>query len=69
MPHPDTWIHVLAILYGLLLMTASFRSGRLLEAMRVDALFIKAYSDKTRPLNLVIGLLVAGYAVLALWTR
>jgi len=37
------------------------------EALRVDTLFIPQAGDKTRPLNLVLGLLIAGYGAWSLW--
>ena len=36
--------------------------------MRIDALFIPQYSDNTRPLNLVVGALFAGYGIYSLLT-
>lgn len=69
MNHPDVLINVLGCLYGLLLVSATFVRTRLTEAMRVDALFIPQFSEKTRPLNLIIGLMVAGYGAYSLLTR
>jgi hypothetical protein len=69
MNHPDLLINLLGCLYGLLLVSAVFTRTRFTEAMRIDALFIPRYSEKTRPLNLLAGLLVAGYAAHALLSR
>ncbi len=69
MNHPDVLINLLGCLYGLVLMSAMFMRTRLTEAMRIDALFIPHYSEKTRPLNLLVGLLVAGYAAYSLVSR
>lgn len=69
MNHPDAWINVLGCLYGLLLISATFVRSRLTEAMRIDALFIPRFSERTRPLNLLVGLMVAGYAAYSLLTR
>lgn len=68
MNHPDVLINVLGGLYGLLLIAAMFVRTRLTEAMRIDALFIPNHSEKTRPLNLLAGLLVAGYGIYSLLT-
>jgi hypothetical protein len=69
MNQPDVFINVLGILYGVLLISATFIRSRLTEAMRIDALFMKGYSEKTRPLNFLAGLLVAGYGVYSLMFR
>jgi hypothetical protein len=37
--------------------------------MRIDALFIRDYSEKTRSLNLLAGLLIGGYAAYSLLSR
>jgi len=66
MNSPDLLINLLGCLYGLVLVSAMFMRTRFTEAMRIDALFIPAYSEKTRPLNLLAGLLVAGYAAYSL---
>ena len=63
MNHPDALVHVIAILYGVLLIAATFMRAGFTEALRIDALFLREHSEKTRPLNLVAGLLVAGYAI------
>ncbi len=68
MAHPDVLINALGCLYGLLLMSAMFVRTRLTEAMRIDALFMQQCSEKTRPLNLLVGLLVTGYALYSLLT-
>ena len=69
MNSPDLLIHLLGCLYGSLLVSAMFMRTRLTEAMRIDALFIPRYSEKTRPLNLLAGLLIAGYAAYSLLAR
>lgn len=66
MNHSDVLINVLGILYGATLIGAMFVRTRLTEAMRIDALFIRECTEKTRPLNLVAGLLVAGYGLYSL---
>jgi hypothetical protein len=69
MNHPDLFINLLGIAYGAVLIAATFVRSRLTEAMRIDALFISTYTEKTRPVNLLAGLLVAGYAIHSLWSR
>ncbi len=69
MNNPDLLINAIGILYGALLVSASFIRTRLTEAMRIDALFMREYTEKTRPLNLLAGLLIAGYGMYSLWSR
>jgi hypothetical protein len=66
---PDALIHLLGALYGALLVAAAFMRAPLLEALRIDALFVPGFSEKTRPLNLLAGLLIAGYAAYSLLSR
>jgi hypothetical protein len=61
-----TFIHVVAIVYGLVLMAAVFLRAPLTEAMRIDALFLPNADERTRALNLPLGLLIAGYAAWSL---
>ena len=63
----DTVVNSGAVAYGLLLVLASFVRMPLTEALRVDTLFIPQAGEKTRPLNLVLGLLIAGYGAWSLW--
>ena len=69
MNHPDVLINVLGILYGTLLIFATFVRSSFTESMRIDALFMKGYTEKTRPLNLLAGLLIAGYGIYSLLSR
>ncbi|MFN4003876.1 MAG: hypothetical protein ACK4MJ_00175 [Hylemonella sp.] len=62
-----TAVHAGAVLYGLALVLATFVHTPVTEALRVDALFLPQASAATRPLNLVLGLLVAGYGAWSLW--
>lgn len=66
---PDTLVNALGLAYGALLVAAAFVSNPLTEAMRIDALFIKDAGSGTRPLNLIAGLLVAGYAGYSLFLK
>ncbi len=69
MTSPDTLVNVIGCLYGLVLISTAFYRSRLTEAMRIDAMFIPQFSERTRPLNLLVGLMVAGYAAYSLLTR
>ena len=62
----DVYVNVLGLAYGLMLVMTMFVRTSITEAMRVDALFMSKPSEGSRPLNLVVGLLVAGYAVYSL---
>ncbi len=55
-------INAIGMAYGVLLILAAFVRGSFIEAMRIDALFIKDCTEQTRRLNLIFGLLIAGYA-------
>jgi len=63
----DTVVNAGAIAYGIVLILAMFVRTPVTEAMRVDALFMPQASENTRPLNLVFGLLIAGYGAWSLW--
>jgi hypothetical protein len=65
----DSAVNAGAIAYGLLLVAGTFVRSRLTEALRIDALFIPGAGEKTRPLNLVLGLLIAGYGAWSLWGK
>ena len=62
-------LHIGAMVYGLLLASATFVNHPVTEALRVDAMFLPQASERTRPLNLIFGLLVAGYGAWSLWGR
>lgn len=55
-----------AVLYGLVLIAAAFVRTPLTEALRIDALFLPQASERTRPLNLALGLLIAAYGAWSL---
>lgn len=66
MKNMDFIVLVVGVIYGLVLILTTFVRNRLTESMRVDALFMPHPTDSTRPLNLVVGLLVAGYGIYSL---
>lgn len=62
-----TIVNITGVLYGITLILAAFiRGNRILEAMRVDGLVMPQPTESSRPVNLVLGLLVAGYALYSL---
>jgi hypothetical protein len=65
----DTVVNAGAIAYGIVLILAMFVRTPITEALRIDSLFIPQAGEKTRPLNLVLGLLIAGYGAWSLWGR
>lgn len=69
MSHPDVLVNVMGVLYGAVLVSAVFVRSAFTEAMRIDALFMKESSERTRPLNLLAGLLFAGYSLYSLLSR
>ncbi|MDD5286912.1 MAG: hypothetical protein PHD54_13740 [Desulfuromonadaceae bacterium] len=62
----DTIVNIIGIIYGLILILTLFVRNRVIESMRVDALFMPEASEKSRPVNLLVGLLVAGYGIYSL---
>lgn len=63
----DTLVNAGAVAYGAVLILAAFVRSGLTEALRIDALFLPQAGDRTRPLNLIAGLLIAGYGAWSLW--
>lgn len=65
----DTAVNVIGIIYGLVLILTAFVRNKALEPMRVDVLFMPHPTEKTRPVNLVFGILVAGYGIYSMVIR
>jgi len=63
----DAVVNAGAIAYGAALILAAFVRTPVTEALRIDTLFLPQAGEKSRPLNLVVGLLVAGYGAWSLW--
>lgn len=63
----DQMIHYGGVVYGLLLMVGTFVRTPVTEALRIDALFIPQAGEKSRPLNFIFGLLIAGYGAWSLF--
>jgi hypothetical protein len=59
----DLIVTIGGILYGLLLIAATFVRNRFTETIRIDALFLPTPTDVSRILNLAVGLLLVGYNV------
>lgn len=57
-----------AIAYGLALVASSLVRTPVTEALRIDTLFLPHAGENTRPLNLILGLLIGGYGAWSLWT-
>jgi hypothetical protein len=62
----ETAVNAGAVAYGLVLIMSMFVRTRVTEALRIDTLFIPQAGEKTRPLNLVLGLAIAGYGAWSL---
>jgi hypothetical protein len=69
MKNLDTFVTLGGIVYGLVLILGTFVRSKATESLRVDALLIRQPTDSTRPLNLIIGILVAGYGVYSWFAR
>lgn len=64
----DALVNVGAIAYGAMLVLGMFVRHPVIEALRVDAMFLPHADEKSRPLNLLLGLLIAGYGAWSLWS-
>lgn len=69
MKNLDTIVNSIGVGYGIMLVLTAFVRNRITEPMRIDALFMKQYTENTRPVNLVVGLLVAGYGIYSLLAK
>jgi len=69
MNNMDIIVNAIGITYGLILILTTFVRTRFTESLRIDALFIPQPTESTRPINLIAGLLVAGYGIYSLWAR
>jgi hypothetical protein len=65
----DTIVNAIGILYGLVLILAFFVRNKVIESMRIDALFMPQVSENSRSVNLVAGVLVTGYGLYSLLGR
>jgi tRNA(Leu) C34 or U34 (ribose-2'-O)-methylase TrmL len=65
----DILVNAGAVAYGVTLVVATFVRHPLTEAMRIDALFIPQANERTRPLNLLMGVAIAGYGAWSLLSR
>jgi len=65
----DTIVNIIGIAYGLILIFAAFSRNKIIGSMRVDVLFMPHPTEKTRPVNLVFGILVAGYGIYSMVIR
>ena len=65
----DILVNAGAVAYGVTMVVATFVRHPLTEAMRIDALFIPQANERTRPLNLLMGVAIAGYGAWSLLSR
>lgn len=65
----DIIVNAIGIIYGIILILAAFVRNKIIESMRVDALLMPQPTENTRPVNLVFGLLVAGYGIYSLTVK
>lgn len=63
----DAAVNAGAVAYGIVLVLAAFVRTPVTEALRIDTLFLPNAGEKTRPVNLILGLVVAGYGAWSLW--
>ncbi len=63
----DQIVNAGAVAYGIVLIAGVFLRAPVMEAFRIDALFLPHPSEKTRPLNALFGVLIAGYGAWSIW--
>ncbi|NUM88950.1 MAG: hypothetical protein HUU37_07085 [Bdellovibrionales bacterium] len=62
----DFELTIAGIAYGVLLIAATFINNKVVEAFRLDAIFMRNPTQGTRFVNLVAGLAIIGYNVYTL---
>lgn len=65
----DIIVNAIGISYGIVLILATFVRTPVTESMRVDAMFMRQPTENTRPMNLIVGVLVAGYGIYSFLAR
>jgi len=60
------FVTIIGIIYGALLILTAFVRTKFTEPFRIDVMFMPNPSEATRLLNLVGGILVAGYSIYSL---
>ena len=65
----DILVNAGAVAYGVTLVVATFVRHPLTEAMRIDSLLKPQANERTRPLNLLMGVAIAGYGAWSLLSR
>lgn len=69
MNNMDAIVTAIGIIYGFVLILVTFVRNKFIEPMRIDALFIPQPTDSTRPVNLIVGIMVSGYGIYSLLTK
>ncbi|MEK6791370.1 MAG: hypothetical protein AABY45_06695 [Deltaproteobacteria bacterium] len=69
MKNLDMFVTLLGVAYGILLILTFFVRTKFTEAFRIDVLFMPRSSESSRPVNLVAGIVVAGYSIYSLLSR
>ena len=64
----DRLVNLGAVVYGAQLMLGAFVRHPVTEALRIDTLFLPQAGESTRPLNFLLGMLIAGYGLFGLWS-
>lgn len=59
----DLILTIAGIAYGLLLIASTFVNNRVIEAFRLDTMFMRQPPPQARNINLVVGLAIIGYNV------
>lgn len=65
----DSIINLGAVTYGIVLVATLFLRTPLTEALRIDTLFAPNAGEGSRPINAVLGVVIAGYGAWSLWLK
>ncbi|MBI5236544.1 MAG: hypothetical protein HY886_09905 [Deltaproteobacteria bacterium] len=66
MKNLNLFTSLLGVAYGILLIVIFFVRTKFTEPFRIDALLMPQASESSRPVNLVAGLIIAGYSIYSL---
>lgn len=66
MGQADLVLTIAGIVYGILLIVATFVNNKVIDAFRLDTMFMRQPPPQARNVNLVVGLAIIGYNVYTL---
>lgn len=63
----DSILTYVGMIYGILLVLATFVHNKVTEAFRIDALFMPRPTEATRKINLIAGVAIIAYNIYAMF--